>query len=87
MNFKIFSIITLIILAVVFILQNVTEVEVNLFLWHIKISRALLIVINLLIGFLLGWFIKSYTGYKNSKNNKSVEKQSIKPKNPDQDNS
>ena len=63
MNFKIFSILTLIILAAIFITQNVT------------ISRALLIVINLLIGFLLGWFIKSYTGYKKVKENKPAKKE------------
>ena len=79
MNFKIFSILTLIILAVIFITQNVTVVEVNLFFWHVTISRALLIVINLLIGFLLGWFIKSYTGYKTTKNTKPPEKEPTKP--------
>ena len=75
MNFKIFSILTLIILAAIFITQNVTVVEVNLFFWQVTISRALLIVINLLIGFLLGWFIKSYTGYKKVKENKPAEKE------------
>lgn len=67
MNFKIFSILALIILAVIFITQNVTVVEVNLFFWRVSISRALLIFSNLLIGFLLGWFIKSYLNYKKSK--------------------
>ena len=79
MNFKIFSILTLIILAAIFITQNVTVVEVNLFFWQVTISRALLIVINLLIGFLLGWFIKSYTGYKMTKNTKPTEKEPAKP--------
>ncbi len=75
MNFKIFSILTLIILAAIFITQNVTVVEVNLLFWNVTISRALLIVINLLIGFLLGWFIKSYTGYKKVKENKPAKKE------------
>ena len=79
MNFKIFSILTLIILAVIFITQNVTVVEVNLFFWQVTISRALLIVTTLLIGFLLGWFIKSYTGYKATKNIKPQEKGPTKP--------
>ena len=82
MNFKIFSILTLIILAAIFITQNVTVVEVNLLFWNVTISRALLIVINLLIGFLLGWFIKSYTGYKKAKNNKPVEKEIPDSKDP-----
>jgi uncharacterized integral membrane protein len=78
MNFKIFSILTLIILAAIFITQNVTVVEVNLFFWRVTISRALLIVINLLIGFLLGWFIKSYTGYKKAKSIKPARKEPVK---------
>jgi uncharacterized integral membrane protein len=75
MNFKIFSILTLIILAAIFITQNVTVVEVNLLFWNVTISRALLIVISLLIGFLLGWFVKSYTGYKKVKENKPSKKE------------
>ena len=78
MNFKIFSILTLIILAAIFITQNVTVVEVNLFFWQVTISRALLIVINLLIGFLLGWFFKSYTGYKKTKSIKPLGKEPAK---------
>lgn len=75
MNFKIFSILVLIILAVIFITQNVTVVEVNLFFWRVSISSALLIFVDLLIGFLLGWFIKSYTGYKKAKENKTAKKE------------
>jgi uncharacterized integral membrane protein len=79
MNFKIFSILTLIILAAIFITQNVTVVDVNLLFWPFKISLALLIVINLLIGFLLGWFIKSYLSYKKTKKIKPPEKEPTKP--------
>jgi putative membrane protein len=78
MNLKIFSILTLIILAVIFITQNVTVVEVNLIFWRVTISLALLIAVNLLIGFLLGWFIKSYAGYKATKNIKPSEKEPTK---------
>jgi putative membrane protein len=79
MNFKIFVVLVLIILAVIFITQNVTVVEVNLIFWRVTISLALLIAINLLIGFLLGWFIKSYTGYKMAKKKKQPEKQTTIP--------
>ncbi len=78
MNFKIFSILALVILTVIFITQNVTVVEVNLFFWRISISLALLIFVNLLIGFLLGWFIKSYTGYKKAKDKAPSEKEITK---------
>ncbi|PIW70127.1 MAG: DUF1049 domain-containing protein [Ignavibacteriales bacterium CG12_big_fil_rev_8_21_14_0_65_30_8] len=79
MNAKIISILTLIILVVIFITQNVTVVEVNLFFWQITISRALLIFITLLIGFLLGWFIKSYLNYKKTQTDKPIENDVSKP--------
>ena len=81
---KVFSILALIIVAAIFITQNVAVVEVNLLFWRVSISLALLIVINLLIGFLLGWFIKSYLNYKKSKINKPVEREIQKPQTPDQ---
>jgi uncharacterized integral membrane protein len=81
---KILSIIILIIIAAVFITQNVMVVEVNLLFWRVSISLALLIIINLLIGFLLGWFIKSYMSYKKSKINKPFDKEIQKPQTPDQ---
>ena len=79
MNAKIISTLTLIILVVIFITQNVTVVEVNLFFWQITISRALLIFITLLIGFLLGWFIKSYLNYKKTQTDKPIENDVSKP--------
>jgi len=79
MNAKIISILTLIILVVIFITQNVTVVEVNLFFWQITISRALLIFITLLTGFLLGWFIKSYLNYKKTQTDKPIENDVSKP--------
>jgi len=84
MNLKIFTILTLIVLAVIFIIQNVTVVVVNLFFWQVSISRALLIVITLLIGFLLGWIIKSYTSIKNKKSEMQAEKEPPKPSDADQ---
>lgn len=79
MNAKIISILTLIILVVIFITQNVTVVEVNLFFWQITISRALLIFITLLIGFLLGWFLKSYLDYKKTQTDKPIDIEDSKP--------
>jgi uncharacterized integral membrane protein len=83
MNLKIFAILLLIIVAAIFVTQNVTVVDVNLLFWPQKISLALLIIISLLLGFLLGWFIKSYLNYKKSKANKSLEKENPKPENSD----
>lgn len=54
-------------IALVFIIQNVAAVEVNFLLWTISISRALLIIFTLVIGFLLGWFLHSFYSYRKSK--------------------
>ena len=81
---KILLILTLVIIAAVFITQNVIVVEVNLLFWRVSLSLALLIVFNLLLGFLLGWFIKSYSNYKKSKITKPVEKEIQNPQTPDQ---
>lgn len=39
----------------VFALQNTETVKVHILLWTFSLSRALLILISLLVGFLLGW--------------------------------
>jgi putative membrane protein len=51
-------------LALIFIVQNVAAVDVNFLVWTISMSRALLIVFTLAIGFLLGWFLHIYYSYR-----------------------
>ena len=53
-------------LALVFTVQNVAAVDVNFLFWSISMSRALLIVFTLLIGFLLGWFLHAYYAYRSA---------------------
>ena len=43
-------------LAVIFIIQNVAAVTVNIFFWQVSLSIALLIFIILAAGFAAGWF-------------------------------
>jgi len=71
MNIKFILIIILASLAVIFITQNVAVVEVSFFFWSISMSRALLILFLLVIGFCLGWFLHSYLLYQKSKDEKS----------------
>lgn len=68
MTFKLIAIIILVSIAVIFITQNVTVVEVNLLFWSISMSRALLIFFTLVIGFILGWSLHSYLSYRRAKN-------------------
>ena len=57
MSFKL--IIGLILAAVValFILQNVTTMELTFLFWTLSMSRALLMFLILSIGILLGWLL------------------------------
>lgn len=67
MNFKVISLIIIACLAVVFIIQNVAAVTVNIFFWEISLSIALLIFFILVIGFAFGWFLHSFLAYRDVK--------------------
>ena len=45
-------------LAVIFIVQNVTVVEVRFLFWTLPISRSLLIFFALAIGIIVGWTLR-----------------------------
>jgi uncharacterized integral membrane protein len=47
------------VLMTVFVLQNTTVVEIRFLFWTLSMSRALLIVLLLAIGALLGWLARS----------------------------
>jgi uncharacterized integral membrane protein len=45
------------ILAIIFVVQNIQTVDVTFLAWTITMSRALMLIIILGIGFLLGWAV------------------------------
>ena len=47
------------VLIVVFTLQNAAVVTVNFLFWKLEVSRVILLLIVLLIGFLLGYIFHS----------------------------
>lgn len=67
MNFKLALILILSSLAVIFIAQNVTVVEIGFLFWRVSLSSALLIFFTLMTGFILGWFMHGYLLYRRSK--------------------
>ncbi|MGB4088532.1 MAG: LapA family protein [Smithellaceae bacterium] len=67
MNFKIILVIILACLVLVFVAQNIDIVSLKFFYWEIAMSRAVLIFFSLLIGFMIGWFLKSYLSYRKEK--------------------
>lgn len=62
-------------LAVVFALQNATTVTVNLFLWHVNLSLALLIILLLISGILIGMLLMSKKVYTKNSQVRSLQKQ------------
>lgn len=45
----------LVALVLIFVLQNTQVVEFKFFYWKVSMSRALLLLGNFLIGFVVGW--------------------------------
>ncbi len=56
MNYKFILSLTLIGMVVLFIIQNVTTVELTFLFWTLSMSRALVMLLILSIGIVLGWF-------------------------------
>lgn len=57
MNAKLITVLVLAGLAVLFIIQNVTVVEIKFLFWSIEMSRALMMFLLLAIGVVIGWFL------------------------------
>ena len=67
MNFKITLVVILVCLALIFVAQNIQVVTVSFLFWEVSMSRAILLVFSLLIGFIIGWFLHSYLSYRKDK--------------------
>jgi lipopolysaccharide assembly protein A len=67
MSFRLMLILILAGLVTMFIIQNVEAVEVSFLFWSIAMSRALLIVFALAIGFVVGWIGHGYLALQRSK--------------------
>ena len=67
MNFKIGLVVVLVLLALIFVAQNIEVVTVIFLFWEISMSRAMLLFFSLLTGFIIGWFLHSYLSYRKDK--------------------
>jgi uncharacterized integral membrane protein len=67
MNFKMGLVALLAFFALVFVAQNIEIVTVRFLFWEISMSRAILSVFSLLIGFIIGWILHSYLAYRKDK--------------------
>lgn len=55
MNWKIIITLALLLLLVIFTVQNYEVVEIQLLFWTLQTSRAIVIFVTLLIGIIVGW--------------------------------
>lgn len=59
----------LILLVIVFAVQNYEPVNIRLYFWDVEVSKAFLVVLVLLIGVLLGVFTSSTASSRKKKKN------------------
>ena len=59
MKWRILLTIVLLILVMIFAVQNATDVEIRLLFWQVAFPRSLLIFLMLLIGIVIGWIGRS----------------------------
>lgn len=54
---KVFSMITLLVLFLLFLFQNIQQVEISFIFWTISTPRALLLFATLSIGIVIGYLL------------------------------
>ena len=59
MTFKLVMTTALIVLVMIFAVQNAAVVDIRLLFWDVAFPRSLLIFMMLLIGAVIGWFLRS----------------------------
>ena len=64
MHFKLILSLILAGLAVLFVVQNVTVVEVRFLLWGLEMTLSLLIFLLFAGGLTVGWLLHSYWAYR-----------------------
>jgi putative membrane protein len=69
MNIRGYIGLSLLLLTVIFIVQNTVVVEIQFLLWKISMSRSLMIFCILAIGIIIGWIISAYF-HRNSSSSK-----------------
>lgn len=72
MNAKMYITLIMLILIVIFTVQNAAVVTVNILFWKLEISRALLIFFVFVFGIIIGWI--SHSHMRHVKNRKPSNK-------------
>ena len=64
MNLKLIFTLVLLLLVVLFSIQNFAVVEIKFLLWSFEMSRALLYFLIFAVGLISGWMVNNYMKYK-----------------------
>jgi uncharacterized integral membrane protein len=67
MSGKTIFVLFLLLLLVIFIIQNTASVGVRVLLWRIQMSKALLIFLTFILGFICSYLISAYAEKKKKK--------------------
>ncbi len=67
MNYKLVTVLTLAGLAIIFILQNVTVVEIKFLFWSLQMSRAIFMFLMMAIGIVIGWILQSHLTHRRNR--------------------
>ena len=66
-SYKLSTSLVLIILATVFLIQNTQVIQINVLFWTFSMSAAIMVVMLLVTGILIGWFLYGYLSNKKNK--------------------
>jgi uncharacterized integral membrane protein len=58
---KVIIILILLVLSFIFVIQNTTIVEVQLFFWKISMARIIMLSFLLLVGFIIGYLVAKFS--------------------------
>jgi len=58
---RVIIILILLVLSLIFVIQNTTIVEVQLFFWKISMARIIMLSFLLLVGFIIGYLVAKFS--------------------------
>jgi uncharacterized integral membrane protein len=62
-NSRFITVLSLLLLFTVFVLQNAETVSIQLLFWSFSLPRALMIIVVLLVGIVIGWLWSEHLHY------------------------
>lgn len=76
-NAKLTIALVLLILLLIFIIQNSMVVELRFLFWTSSVPRSLLILFSIFVGMVIGWFLSRYIFHKWDKNKQSLTQSQV----------